>query len=108
MTAPFPSFSLNGPPLPLQFRKKRQGIPGAVVAGQHGFQALRPPPRLGQGWGDKIFLRLLEEDRPFFSLKLQYRGEHLVLAVLDGKQPRFKSSFFFIRCSIRYASPRSR
>ena len=36
--------------------------------------------------GDKIFLRLLEEDRPFFSLKLQYRGEHLVLAVLDGKQ----------------------
>lgn len=36
--------------------------------------------------GDKIFLRLLDEDRPFFSLKLQYRGEHLVLAVLDGKQ----------------------
>ena len=36
--------------------------------------------------GDKIFLRLLEEDRPFFSLKLQYRGEQLVLAVLDGKQ----------------------
>ena len=36
--------------------------------------------------GYKIFLRLLEEDRPFFSLKLQYRGEQLVLAVLDGKQ----------------------
>ena len=36
--------------------------------------------------GDKIFLRLLEEDRPIFSLKLQYRGEQLVLAVLDGKQ----------------------
>ncbi len=36
--------------------------------------------------GEKIFLRLLEEDRPFFSLKLQYRGEQLVLAVLDGKQ----------------------
>lgn len=36
--------------------------------------------------GDKIFLRLLEEDRPFFSLKLQYQGERLVLAVLDGKQ----------------------
>ena len=36
--------------------------------------------------GDKIFLRLLEENAPFFSLKLQYAGETLVLAVLDGKR----------------------
>ncbi len=28
--------------------------------------------------GDKIFFRLLEEDRGFFSLKLRYRGETLV------------------------------
>ena len=34
--------------------------------------------------GDKIFLRLLDEDRPFFSLKLEYRGDHLAAAVLDG------------------------
>ena len=34
--------------------------------------------------GDKIFLRLLEEDAPFFSLKLVYRGDELVSAVLDG------------------------
>ena len=34
--------------------------------------------------GDKIFLRLLDEDRPFFSLKLCYRGDRLVEAVLDG------------------------
>ena len=34
--------------------------------------------------GDKIFLRLLETDRPFFSLKLCYRGDRLVEAVLDG------------------------
>ena len=34
--------------------------------------------------GDKIFLRLLDSDRPFFSLKLRYRGETLVEAVLDG------------------------
>ena len=27
--------------------------------------------------GDKIFLKLLEEDAPFFSLKLRYEGEHL-------------------------------
>ena len=36
--------------------------------------------------GDKIFLRLLDTDHPFFSLKLQYEGETLVLAVLNGKR----------------------
>ena len=35
--------------------------------------------------GDKIFLHLLEEDAPFFSLKLRYEGDRLVEAVLDGK-----------------------
>lgn len=35
--------------------------------------------------GDKIFLRLLVEDRPFFSLKLRYHGDDLVEAVLDGE-----------------------
>ena len=35
--------------------------------------------------GDKIFFRLLEEERPHFSLKLRYVGEELVEAVLDGK-----------------------
>lgn len=36
--------------------------------------------------GDKIFFRLLEENRPFFSLKLVYdREDVLKEAVLDGK-----------------------
>ena len=35
--------------------------------------------------GDKIFLELLDTDRPFFSLKLRYEGDDLKLAVLDGK-----------------------
>ena len=35
--------------------------------------------------GDKIFFRLLEEDRPFFSLKLRYEDDTLAEAVLDGK-----------------------
>ena len=35
--------------------------------------------------GDKMFFRLLEEQRPHFSLKLRYVGESLVEAVLDGK-----------------------
>ena len=34
--------------------------------------------------GDRIFLRLLREARPFFSLKLRYEGERLAEAVLDG------------------------
>ena len=36
--------------------------------------------------GDKIFLDLLERDAPFFSLKLQYEGDTLVLAVLTGER----------------------
>ena len=35
--------------------------------------------------GDKIFFRLLEENAPFFSLKLSYEEDRLVEAVLDGK-----------------------
>lgn len=34
--------------------------------------------------GDKIFFRLLEENRDFFSLKLRYAGEELTEKVLDG------------------------
>lgn len=35
--------------------------------------------------GDKIFLGLLEEDIPFFSLKLVYEGEKLIGAILNEK-----------------------
>ena len=36
--------------------------------------------------GDRIFLKLLQEDAPFFSLKLTYQGDDLVESVLDGKK----------------------
>ena len=38
--------------------------------------------------GDKVFLRLLDTDEPFFSLKLTYAGEEdrLVSAVLNEKE----------------------
>ena len=36
--------------------------------------------------GDRIFLRLLDTDTPFFSLKLVYRGERLVSAALNGEK----------------------
>ena len=35
--------------------------------------------------GDKIFFDLLEKDTPFFSLKLEYKGDELVKAVLNNK-----------------------
>ena len=35
--------------------------------------------------GDRIFLRLLIEEAPFFSLKLRYVGESLVECILNGK-----------------------
>lgn len=36
--------------------------------------------------GDKIFLRLIATDVPFFSLKLCYRGDMLTEAVLNGRK----------------------
>ena len=36
--------------------------------------------------GDRIFLRLLQTDEPFFSLKLSYEGESLAAAWLNGKR----------------------
>ncbi len=36
--------------------------------------------------GDRLFLRLLEQQHPFFSLKLVYEGETLREAVLDGRR----------------------
>lgn len=41
---------------------------------------------LPQWEGDRIFLRLIEKDAPFFSLKLRYEGEHLAYAALNGKE----------------------
>ena len=35
--------------------------------------------------GDKIFLKLLDSNEPFFSLKLRYEGENLAGAALNGK-----------------------
>ena len=40
---------------------------------------------LPQWAGDRIFLRLMDEGGPFFSLKLRYEGEHLAYAALNGK-----------------------
>lgn len=56
----------------------------------------RAIPELPIWEGDKIFLRLLDEDAPFFSLKLCYRGDKLVSAVLNGGE-----EFEQKRCTFR-------
>lgn len=43
-------------------------------------------PQLPTWEGDRIFLRLLAQDAPFFSLKLEYAGDTLLYATLDGKE----------------------
>lgn len=35
--------------------------------------------------GDRVFLRLIDEEAPFFSLKLCYHGDRLTQAVLNGE-----------------------
>ena len=42
-------------------------------------------PELNLWEGDKIFFRLLQEDAPFFSLKLVYKHGALTEKVLNGK-----------------------
>lgn len=38
--------------------------------------------------GDKIFFDLLEKDVPFFSMKLEYEGDHLINCELNGEKIR--------------------
>ncbi len=41
--------------------------------------------------GDRIFLKLMSEDKPFFSLKLWYENHRLQYAVLDGQPLDYKA-----------------
>lgn len=43
-------------------------------------------PELPIWAGDKIFLRLLAEDAPFFRLRLEYHGETLARAILNDEE----------------------
>ena len=42
--------------------------------------------RLTLWQGDRIFLRMLADDAPFFSMKLEYEGEQLIRCLCDGKE----------------------
>ena len=62
------------------------GIPTLCDEGELSYVPKEEVLNLRLWEGDKIFLRLLLEDAPFFSLKLCYEGETLTTAWLDGKE----------------------
>lgn len=63
-----------------------EGIPKECDEGELAWIEKSRLPLMDIWEGDKIFLRLLDEDVPFFSLKLCYRGSRLVKAVLNGEE----------------------
>ena len=67
------------------------GFTGALRECDEGVLEWVPVERVNAlpAWeGDKIFLALMQQRRPFFSLKLVYAGERLTEAVLDGERIR--------------------
>ncbi len=65
-----------------------QGFTGTIRECDEGELAWVPKkdlPKLRLWAGDLIFLKLLRDEAPFFSLKLTYQGDALVEAVLNGK-----------------------
>lgn len=65
------------------------GFEGAICDCDEGVLEWVPKSRVLElpHWeGDGIFLGLIAQDAPFFSLKLQYRGDKLIYAALNGKK----------------------
>ena len=63
------------------------GEPAECDEGQLEWVAVDDVPKLNIWAGDKIFFRLLDENEPFFSLKLVYDGhDKLVSASLNGNE----------------------
>ena len=62
------------------------GTPKDCDEGELAWIDKRKLAALQQWEGDRIFLRLMDEHVPFFSLKLVYAGDTLTEAVLNGKR----------------------
>ncbi|MCI7795571.1 MAG: 8-oxo-dGTP diphosphatase [Lachnospiraceae bacterium] len=81
------TFVLNDEEAEYMFLYTACGFEGDPVLCDEGTLEWIPKREIGRLnlWeGDRIFFRLLEEEAPFFSLKLCYRGDRLIQAVLDG------------------------
>ncbi|MCD7736919.1 MAG: 8-oxo-dGTP diphosphatase [Lachnospiraceae bacterium] len=62
-----------------------EGEPAACDEGELAWVSKDELLKLELWEGDRIFLRLLLENAPFFSLKLCYKGDELCYAALDGR-----------------------
>ena len=62
------------------------GTPKDCDEGELAWIGKRQLAALQQWEGDRIFLRLMDEHVPFFSLKLVYAGDTLTEAVLNGQR----------------------
>jgi len=62
------------------------GTPKECDEGELAWIGKRKLAALQQWEGDRIFLRLMDEHVPFFSLKLVYAGDTLTEAVLNGQR----------------------
>ena len=60
-------------------------LAGPCVEGELAWVEKSAVPGLPLWEGDRIFLRLLAQEAPFFSLKLVYRASTLVSASLNGR-----------------------
>lgn len=81
------TFLYNDEEAEYMFLYTAAGFEGEPVLCDEGTLEWVPKRELGRLnlWeGDRIFLKLIEEDAPFFSLKLHYYGDTLSEAVLDG------------------------
>ena len=63
-----------------------EGEPTACDEGDLAWVPVGKVAELPLWEGDRVFLRLLREDAPFFSLKLSYRGGKLTGISLDGRE----------------------
>ena len=61
------------------------GEPHSCTEGQLEWVKKSRLPELNLWEGDRIFLRMLAEEVPFFSMKLVYSGDDLKECVVDGK-----------------------
>ena len=62
-----------------------EGIPRECDEGKLEWIPKEKLTELNMWPGDRIFNKLIRENAPFFSLKLSYKGDDLVEAVLNGK-----------------------
>lgn len=61
------------------------GVLGECSEGELAWVPKAKVPGLPLWAGDRLFLELLARDAPFFLLKLEYQGEQLVRAALNGE-----------------------